>query len=65
MYSHIFQKKTVLPISSSVDQAVATWNQIQSTYPDIRGVFNWKIDTDEDQGWTFANNVGPLVIQNK
>jgi chitinase len=49
----------------TVEQAVATWNQIQSTYPDIRGVFNWKIDTDEDQGWTFTNNIGPFVTENK
>jgi hypothetical protein len=48
----------------TVDQAVATWNVIQSTYPDIQGVFNWEIHTDEAEGWGFANNVGPLVAGN-
>ena len=48
----------------TIDQAVFTWNQIVSLYPEIRGVFDWKIDTDEGQGWTFAGTMGPLVNPN-
>lgn len=48
----------------TIDEAVSTWNQIVSTYPDIRGVFDWKIDTDEGQRWAFADTMGPLVNPN-
>lgn len=43
------------------DQASTTWNQVRANHPDIRGGFNWQINTDEDQGWPFANGVGPLI----
>ena len=42
-----------------VGQAIATWKEIQATYPNIRGLFNWQVHTDEAQGWTFANYFGP------
>jgi chitinase len=49
----------------TADQAMDTWKEIQSTYPNIRGAFNWEVHTDEALGWAFANTVGPLVAQNK
>jgi hypothetical protein len=45
----------------TIDQAVATWKEIRSKYPTLRGVFDWQIHNDEAQGWVFATEVGPLV----
>ena len=53
------------PNYMTADQAAATWNVIRSTYPTIRGVFNWQIHADEAQGWLFANKVGLQVIGRK
>ena len=41
----------------TADQAIATWHQIQTTYPGILGLYNWQVHTDEAQGWTFANGI--------
>jgi hypothetical protein len=49
------------PNYMTIDQAVATWKEIKSKHPTLRGVFDWEIRNDEAQGWAFANNVGPLV----
>ncbi|HEY0062437.1 MAG TPA: glycosyl hydrolase family 18 protein [Telluria sp.] len=43
------------------DQAITTWKQVKANHPDIRGGFDWQINTDEQQGWPFANGVGPLI----
>lgn len=43
------------------DQAITTWNQVKANHPDIRGGFNWQINTDENQSWPFANGVAPLI----
>lgn len=43
------------------DQAITTWNQVKANHPAIRGGFDWQINTDEDQGWPFANGVAPLI----
>ncbi len=45
----------------SKDQAITTWKQVKANHPDIRGGFDWQINTDEEQGWPFANGVGPLI----
>jgi chitinase len=45
----------------SKDQAITTWNQVRANHPDIRGGFDWQINTDEEQGWPFANGVAPLI----
>lgn len=42
-------------------QAVATWNRVEANHPGIRGGFDWETSTDEEQGWPFANGVGPLI----
>lgn len=44
-------------------QAQQTWRQIEAQHPGIRGAFDWEINTDEEQGWPFANGVGPLIRQ--
>ncbi|WP_437581638.1 glycosyl hydrolase family 18 protein [Sorangium sp. So ce887] len=49
------------PNYMSVDEAIPTWNQIESNHPTLRGAFDWQIHTDESLGWPFANRVGPLV----
>ncbi len=49
------------PNYMTIDQAVATWKEIKSQHPALRGVFDWEVRNDEAQGWVFANNVGPLV----
>lgn len=41
--------------------AAATWNQLESKHPDLRGAFDWAINLDEGQGWSFARSVGPLI----
>ncbi len=43
------------------DQAITTWNQVKANHPEIRGAFDWQINTDEAQGWPFANGVAPLI----
>jgi chitinase len=53
------------PNYMTIDQALATWNVIRSTYPRIQGVFNWQIHADEAQGWAFANRVGAQVTGRK
>ncbi|WP_437910507.1 hypothetical protein WME95_22500 [Sorangium sp. So ce327] len=45
----------------SIDEAIPTWNQVESNHPALRGVFDWEIHVDESKGWQFANGVGPLV----
>lgn len=45
----------------SKEQAVTIWNQVKANHPEIRGGFNWQINTDEAQGWPFANAVGTLI----
>jgi len=42
-------------------QAVSAWSQVKNNSPDIGGAFDWEINTDEMQGWPFANGVGPLI----
>jgi chitinase len=51
------------PNYMSVGEAVPTWRQVETNLPSIRGAFDWQIHTDEAQGWPFANQVGPLVLQ--
>jgi len=45
----------------SKDQALTIWKQVKANDPDIRGGFDWQINTDEEQGWPFANGVAPLI----
>ena len=45
----------------SKEQAITTWNQVKANHPEIRGGFDWQINTDEAQGWPFANSVGTLI----
>jgi chitinase len=44
-------------------QAAATWRELRRRHPDLRGAFNWELETDERQGWPFARKIGPLVLQ--
>ena len=43
------------------DQAISIWRQVKLNHPGIRGGFDWEINTDEQQGWPFANGVAPLM----
>lgn len=45
----------------SKDQALTIWKQVKVNHPNIRGGFDWQINTDEQQGWPFANGVAPLI----
>lgn len=45
----------------SIDEAIPTWNQLESNHPTLRGAFDWQIHIDESLGWPFADRVGPLV----
>jgi chitinase len=49
------------PNYMSRDQAITAWKQVKANHPDIRGGFDWQINTDEEQGWPFANGVAPLI----
>ncbi|WP_437593315.1 glycosyl hydrolase family 18 protein [Sorangium sp. So ce1000] len=49
------------PYYMSIDEAIPTWNEVESNHPKLRGVFDWQIHIDESLGWQFANGVGPLV----
>lgn len=42
-------------------QANTIWNQVKAANPTIRGGFDWEINTDQAQGWPFANGVGALI----
>ena len=44
-------------------QALATWRRVKARHPGLRGAFDWEINTDEQQGWPFANTLGPLIQQ--
>jgi hypothetical protein len=48
---------------SSTAQAISAWNEIERLHPQIRGAFDWSIILDEQQGWPFANQVAPLVLE--
>ncbi|AUX40379.1 uncharacterized protein SOCE26_017790 [Sorangium cellulosum] len=45
----------------SIDEAIPTWNQLESEHPTLRGAFDWQIHIDESLGWPFADRIGPLV----
>lgn len=51
------------PNYMSIGEAVPTWRQVEANLPNIRGAFDWQIHTDEAQGWPFASQLGPLVLQ--
>lgn len=48
---------------SSLAQVTTAWKALVAKYPNLRGAFNWDMPTDENQGWLFANQVAPLVMQ--
>ncbi|WP_437945798.1 hypothetical protein WME98_33545 [Sorangium sp. So ce296] len=45
----------------SIDEAIPTWNELESNHPTLRGAFDWKIHLDVSYGWPFADGIGPLV----
>jgi hypothetical protein len=45
----------------TITQATTTWQALAASHPQLRGAFDWQIDTDEAAGWPFAQQVGPLV----
>ncbi|AUX29875.1 uncharacterized protein SOCE836_019680 [Sorangium cellulosum] len=45
----------------SIDEAIPTWNELESNHPTLRGAFDWQIHLDESYGWPFADGIGPLV----
>jgi chitinase len=45
----------------TVAQVVSTWHAVKANHPNLRGAFDWQIDTDDGMGWPFAIQVGPLV----
>ncbi len=45
----------------AIGDAITAWNAVQAKYPTLRGAFDWTIDIDQSQGWTFADALGPLV----
>jgi hypothetical protein len=47
----------------AIDDAVATWKQLEQKHPTLRGAFDWQIHVDEANGWPFVNQIGPLVEQ--
>lgn len=51
------------PNYMTMDDAKSAWNQASAKYPNIRGVFNWQISTDEDAKWIFANQFGDIMQQ--
>ena len=49
------------PNYMKIGDAVSTWKALDGSLPTLRGVFNWQIHTDEEQGWPFAKQLAPLV----
>ncbi len=49
------------PNYMSIADAVSTWKALAAARPALRGAFDWQINTDETQGWPFAQQLGPLV----
>ncbi len=45
----------------SIDEAIPTWNRVESNHPTHRGAFDWQIHIDESLGWQFADGVGPSL----
>jgi chitinase len=45
----------------AIGDAVTAWNQVKAKYPTLRGAFDWTLQIDESNGWTFADTLGPLV----
>jgi chitinase len=45
----------------SIEDAVSTWQAVSTEIPGLRGAFDWEIHSDEEQGWPFATQLGPLV----
>ncbi|NUL43982.1 hypothetical protein F7P69_02035 [Cellulosimicrobium funkei] len=40
----------------------SVWMILTTRHPQLRGVINWNISTDESMGWPFASHVGPMVM---
>lgn len=44
-----------------IDSAVNTFETLEARYPDVKGVFDWRLDWDARDGYPFAKQLGPLV----
>jgi chitinase len=47
----------------AIDDAVATWKQVEQKHPTLLGAFDWQIHIDEANGWSFVDQIGPLVAE--
>jgi hypothetical protein len=47
-----------VPNYMTIDQAVATWKEIKSMHPTLRGVFDWEVRNDEAQASKDCNASG-------
>ena len=45
----------------TVGSAVDTFRELEARYPEVRGVFDWRLDWDARDGYPFARQLGPLV----
>lgn len=44
-----------------IDLVVDTFKTLEPRYPDVKGVFDWRLDWDARDGYPFARRLGPLV----
>ncbi len=44
-----------------LDAVVSTFQQLEARYPQVKGVFDWRLDWDAQGGYPFAKQLGPLV----
>ena len=44
-----------------IDSVVDTFKKLEARYPQVKGVFDWRLDWDAQDGYPFAKQLGPLV----
>ena len=44
-----------------IDSVVDTFKTLEARYPNVKGVFDWRLDWDARDGYPFARRLGPLV----
>ena len=44
-----------------IDSVVDTFKTLEARYPQVKGVFDWRLDWDARDGYPFAKQLGPLV----
>ena len=46
-----------------IDAVVEAFKKVKAQYPNVKGVFDWRLDWDAQQGYPFARRLAPLVAK--